>query len=163
MCAGDVDGVVQVAASAFPHHFEARGCFEERLALFPQGCFGLASAGGLHGYLIAYPQSVGSIPPLNSLLGRLPNTREDVYLHDLALHPDVRGQGFARPILERLFEAAALWGTRRVHLVAVNDSVAFWRAMGFDPVTGDPSIARKLQSYSDTSTYMIRQVRPAPR
>ena len=68
---GDVDGVVRVAAVAFPDHFEARACFAERLALFPNGCFVLASPVEVKGYLIAYPWPFGAIPPLNSLLGRV--------------------------------------------------------------------------------------------
>ena len=73
MRADDVDGVVAVAASAFPDHFEARACFAERVALFPQGCFALASDDDVKGYLIAYPWPLGAIPPLDSLLGTLPD------------------------------------------------------------------------------------------
>lgn len=155
---GDVDGVVCVAAAAFPDHFEARACFEERLALFPQGCFTLAQWDAIGGYLIAYPWAFGSIPPLNSLLGGLPEMHEALYLHDLALHPDMRGQGFARPVVERLIGDARALGCRRIALVSVNDSIAFWRSMGFEPVTGDPAIARKLESYGGHSTYMAQML-----
>ncbi|MEO5587313.1 MAG: GNAT family N-acetyltransferase [Novosphingobium sp.] len=157
MRADDVDGVVAVAATAFPRHFEERTCFEERLALFPQGCFVLASPRAVRGYLIAYPWALGAIPPLNVLLGRLPETREAVYLHDLALHPEMRGRGHARPIVERLVREVRSLGTSRIALVSVNDTVPFWQSMGFAPVTGD-AVVRKLQSYGDASTYMIREL-----
>lgn len=154
----DIDGVVAVARVAFPDHFEARECFEERLALFPQGCFVLASADTVKGYLIAYPWPLGSVPPLNSLLGGLPETRAEFYLHDLAFDPEVRGQGHARPIVERLVAELGAAGAERIALVSVNDSLAFWRGMGFGPVTGDDAMRRKLESYGGASTYMVREI-----
>lgn len=152
----DIDGVVAVARLAFPDHFEARACFAERLALFPQGCFALAHGDAVRGYLIAYPWPAGAIPPLDSLLGGLPEARGSVYLHDLALHPAMRGQGHARPVVEHLAQAARTWGATTLALVSVNDSVAFWQGMGFAPVAGDAAMARKLASYGGDSTYMVR-------
>lgn len=158
MQAGDIDGAVAVARVAFPDHFEARECFVERLALFAQGCFVLASADGVKGYLIAYPWPFGKVPPLNSLLGGLPKEREEFYLHDLAFDPGVRGQGHARPIVERLAGDLRALGGRRIALVSVNDSLAFWRGMGFEPVAGDEAMRRKLESYGGDSTYMAREL-----
>lgn len=158
MCKADIDGVVDVARVAFPDHFEDRACFEERLALFPQGCFALASGDGVKGYLIAYPWPLGSIPPLDSLLSGLPEGRETFYLHDLALHPDVRGLGHVRTILARLLRALADAGGRQVALVSVNDSVSFWKGMGFEPVVGDEAVAHKLASYGAGSTYMVQDI-----
>jgi ribosomal protein S18 acetylase RimI-like enzyme len=153
---GDLEGVVAVARIAFPDHFERRACFEERLALFPQGCFVLAVAEAVQGYLIAYPWPLGSVPPLDSLLGSLPDDGGAWYLHDLAFHPDARGQGHARPIVADLFGAVREMGCRTIALVAVNASAPFWRGMGFAPVTGDPALARKLANYGDEAAYMIR-------
>jgi GNAT superfamily N-acetyltransferase len=158
MQASDIDGVVAVARVAFPDHFEARACFEERLALFWQGCFVLGCGGSVKGYLIAYPWPLGSIPPLDSLLGGLPADRDAFYLHDLALHPQVRGQGHARPIVERVIKALRDAGGSRVALVSVNDTLSFWRGMGFVPVDGDAGVARKLASYGDGARYMVREV-----
>lgn len=152
----DVDGVVAVAAVAFPDHFERRDCFAERFALFPQGCFVLAAGDAVQGYLIAYPWPLGAIPPLNSLLGALPASRETWYLHDLALHPDACGQGHARPIVERLAIEAREQGAERIALVSVNDSMPFWQGVGFAPVAGDATLARKLESYGEASRYMVR-------
>ena len=38
----DIDAVVEVARLSFPDHFEDRACFQNRLALYPRGCFVLA-------------------------------------------------------------------------------------------------------------------------
>lgn len=158
MRADDVEAVASVAAGAFPDHFEDRACFEERLALFPEGCFVLASTEAAKGYLIAYPWRLGEIPPLNCQLGRLPAMREALYLHDLALDPTLRGRGHVRPIIEHLIEVARASGARRIALVSVNDSAAFWQGMGFEPRLGDPAIAQKLEGYGDGATYMVREL-----
>lgn len=158
MTMADVDGVACVAAAAFPHHFERRDCFENRLKLFPQGCFVLDSASGVAGYLIAYPWAFGAIPPLNSLIDRLPDTNETIYLHDLALRPEVRGQGHARPIVERLVQAGRKLGASKIALVSVNGSLAFWQGLGFAPVIHDAALRDKLQTYGDGARYMIREI-----
>lgn len=154
----DIDGVVAVAAACFPDHFEGRACFEERLALFPQGCFALASEAEVKGYCIAYPWPDGAVPPLNSALGVVPEAREAFYLHDLALHPDMRGQGQARPIVERVVADLGAMGARRIALVSVNDTAAFWQGMGFEPVAPDDALTRKLASYGPDARYMVREV-----
>jgi len=157
MRAGDLDGVVAVARVSFPDHFEAPACFAERFALFPQGCYVLADGDeAVKGYLIAYPWPRGAIPPLDSLLGRVPAEREAFYLHDLALHPAARGQGHAAPIVARLADDLRALGGREIALVSVNGSVAFWRGLGFEPVETDATIARKLKSYGDGARYMVR-------
>lgn len=158
MGVADIGAVVAVARLAFPDHFEARECFEERLSLFPEGCFALAGAEGVKGYLIAYPWPPGSVPPLDSLLGALPRGREAFYLHDLAFDPDVRGQGHARPVIARLAAQLRAGGARRIALVSVNNSRAFWQGMGFEPIASDATARSKLESYGSDATYMVREL-----
>lgn len=157
MTMADVDEVVSVAAAAFPDHFEQRACFENRLALFPQGCFVLGSRDRVEGYLIAYPWAFGAIPPLNSLLDRLPETVETIFLHDLALREAVRGHGHAKPIVERLVRDGRELGASRIALVSVNGSVRFWQGLRFVPVIPDPTLLDKLLTYGDSAAYMVRE------
>jgi ribosomal protein S18 acetylase RimI-like enzyme len=152
MAADDLDGVVAVARVAFPDHPEDRACFAERLALSPSLSFVLAEGEDIAGYLIAYPWPLGRIPPLNALLGALPEARDALYLHDLALRPDARGGGHTRAILDTLFARA---GDRPIALVSVNESAAFWRAQGF-AAHESPDLAVKLASYGPDARYMVR-------
>ena len=115
-----------------------------------------SSGAEVRGYLIAYPWPFGAIPPLDTLLGALPDARDTFYLHDLALHPEVRGQGHARPGVERLAADLRTWEAESVALVSVNDSLAFWQGMGFAPVPVDAALTRKLASYGEDARYMIR-------
>jgi GNAT superfamily N-acetyltransferase len=154
----DIDDVVTVAAASFPDHFETRDCFAERLVFFPHGCFVLAASKEISGYLIAYPYSFGTVPPLNSVLGGLPASSRALYLHDLALHPVARGKDHGAPIITRLFAMAHDRGFSLIHLVAVNGSAGYWRRFGFKPVTNKPSFACKLTSYGDAAIYMVHEL-----
>ena len=158
MRSGDLDAVVRVAAAGFPDHFEDRVCFENRLALYPRGCFVLASEGEeAVGYLVAYPWVRAAAPALNSLIGALPVRAELIYLHDLAIDPTVRGGGHAAPIVEKLAEQARADGWTEMALVAVNGAAPFWERRGF-VVVESPALAAKLRSYGPDARYMVRRL-----
>ncbi|WP_294059752.1 GNAT family N-acetyltransferase [Sphingomonas sp.] len=150
----DLDGVVAVARIAFPDHPEGRACFAERLALAPETCFVLEAPEGVAGYLIAYPWPLEAVPPLDTLLGGLPEARTAWYLHDLALLPEARGQGQAGAGVALLFDRI----DAPIGLVSVNDSAAFWQAQGFEP-RESPELRAKLASYGPGARYMVRPAR----
>ena len=150
MTTADLDAVAEIAAIGFPDHFEGRDCFENRLALNPGGCFVLArDRDAPLGYLVAYPWTEMSTPALNTLIGAVPRDAAVMYLHDLALHPDVRGAGWSRLMVERLAADAAAAGWPALSLVAVNDATGFWARHGFH-VVETPALACKLASYGRT-------------
>ncbi|WP_292024496.1 MULTISPECIES: GNAT family N-acetyltransferase [unclassified Brevundimonas] len=152
----DIPAVVDVARLSFPDHFEDRACFENRLALYPRGCFVLADADGpARGYLIAYPWKAESAPPLNTVIEGLPTDPTLIYLHDLALHPEARGGGVTGAIVERLADQAKEDGWPMIALVAVNDAVGFWSRRGFVEQPAD-AMAAKLASYGSDARYMLR-------
>lgn len=155
MTAADLDGVLAVAAAAFPDHPESRACIAERLALSPQLCFVLDLNSGVAGYLIAYPWPQGAIPPLDALLGGLPEDRHALYLHDLALLPAVRGQGHAAAAMALLLDRARALGATSLSLVSVNASAAFWDSFGFRSVAAPGA---KLASYGAAARYMRRML-----
>ena len=156
MTEGDLDAVAAIAVLGFPDHFEGRDCFANRLDLYPRGCFVLAEGSSVKGYLIAYPWQGEAAPPLNSLIEAIPDDAAILYLHDLALHPDVRGGGHTSRIVERLADQAQGDGWPAVALVAVNDAAGFWRRQGFVEQAGTPALTDKLASYGADARYMIR-------
>lgn len=156
MTQDDLDGVVEVAALSFPDHPEDRECFANRLQINPEGCFVLADeAGGVKGYLVAYPWVRHAAPALNTLIEAMPENAEVVYLHDLAIHPGLRGGGYTRPVIEALADAAKARGYPLISLVAVNNASAFWARNGFEVQRPD-GMAAKLASYGDDACYMER-------
>jgi len=159
MTVGDLDGVVEIALIGFPDHFEGRHCFENRLGLYPEGAFVLAAGDGPPvGYVVAYPWIENAAPALNLLIPAIPDEASVMYLHDLALHPAVRGGGWSREIVERLAEQAMTDGWPALALVAVNEAQGFWERHGFH-VRETPELAAKLASYGAAARYMIRPLR----
>ena len=158
MTAADLDAVADIAVLGFPDHFEGRDCFGNRLALNPSGCFVLADGEGEpRGYLIAYPWAPEAAPALNTLIDAVPADASVMYLHDLALHPDVRGGGWPRSMVERLADDARAAGWPALALVAVNDAAPFWERHGFTVVNA-PGMADKLAGYGADARYMIRRL-----
>ena len=158
MTAADLDGVTAIAALGFPDHFEGRDCFGNRLALNPAGCFVLAGEDAApRGYLVAYPWRADSAPALNTLIEAIPADAAVMYLHDLALHPEARGGGWSRSIVERLAGEAKVAGWPALALVAVNDAAPFWEGRGFT-VVETPAMAAKLASYGPDARYMVRRL-----
>lgn len=158
MTEADLDGVVTVAAEAFPEHFEDRACFSERLALYPRGCRVLSDpSGAVHGYLFAYPWKANAAPPLNSLIGDLPEDASVFYLHDLALSRTARGGGHAGSAVAAVVELASEGGWPAIALVAVNDAAPFWARHGFE-AADPPGMAEKLASYGSDARYMVRRL-----
>ncbi len=156
MTEGDLDAVADIALIGFPDHFEDRDCFANRLALWPRGCFVLADATDRPlGYLVAYPWRADQAPALNTLIAAIPDDATVMYLHDLCLHPDARGQGSTGEIIERLAGQARGQGWPALALVAVNDATGFWARHGF-AVRESPAIAAKLAGYGSDARYMIR-------
>ena len=158
MTAGDLDAVTEIAGVSFPDHFEGRDCFANRLALNPAGCFVLSGEDGVpKGYLVAYPWRANDAPALNTLIAAVPDDATVMYLHDLALHPDARGGGWSRPIVERLAGEAKAAGWPALALVAVNDAAPFWERLGFTAVE-TREMAAKLASYGADARYMLRRL-----
>lgn len=153
---GDLDRVAEIAVLGFPDHFEGRSVFANRLGLYPRGSFVLAAGDEpAVGYLVAYPMRRETAPPLNTLIEAIPDDAELIYLHDLALHPDVRGGGHTAAIVKRLAEQAKADGWPALALVAVNDAAGFWIKRGFD-TDASPGMAEKLASYGPDARYMVR-------
>ncbi|HYD26532.1 GNAT family N-acetyltransferase [Brevundimonas sp.] len=156
MSPGDLDAVAEIALVAFPDHFEGRACFDNRLALNPSGCFVLADRDDApKGYLVAYPWRENEAPALNTLIEAIPDDAGVMYLHDLALHPDIRGQGWSEPIVERLAADARAAGWPALALVAVNGAAPFWEGRGF-VVVDSPAMRAKLAAYGPDARYMAR-------
>ncbi|MBX7249406.1 MAG: GNAT family N-acetyltransferase [Caulobacteraceae bacterium] len=152
MCDDDLERVVDIASVCYPDHPEDMAIFKERLRLFPRGCLALAGGGSASGYLLSYPWTADSAPPLNALVLRLPETPEAYYLHDLALMPARRGQGHARAGIEFLRNELA--GGLPLTLVSVNGTVPFWERHGFR-VRRTPALDAKLASYGRDARFMV--------
>lgn len=154
----DLVAVMDIAACVHAEFPEDLEVFAERLRLYPQGCFVLKSEKTSLGYFITHPWFFGCPPPLNRLLGKLPESGSDYYFHDLALMPEVRRSGLGSIIVRRLVDQASALGFARITLVSVHGSAPFLERLGFESCE-NPSLAAKLASYGDQARYMVQRLR----
>lgn len=148
----EVDRIGQIVHPAYP---EDIAVVEERLRLFPAGCFIADAQGELLGYAISHPSVMGKPAKLNSLIGALAPEADCLFLHDIALTEASRGLGLGRSLLDRLKTAARDAGLRRIALVSVNNSLGYWQAQGFRVFEADAALAAKLASYGEDAAYMV--------
>ncbi|ABD88706.1 GNAT family N-acetyltransferase [Rhodopseudomonas palustris] len=153
----DLPAVNAIAARVHPDYPEDAAVFEERLALYPAGCFILQSAAAPIGYLISHPWHFAEPPALNVALCEIPSPASTYYIHDIALLPQARGSGAAATAVAALLQLARTQTMRNISLVAVNNSVQFWRRQGFH-IHSDGALAQKLASYGADACYMVRDL-----
>jgi hypothetical protein len=151
MAAADLDAAERIADVIHPDYPEDRAVFAERLCLFPQGCLILDDPPS--GYAIAHPWRFGDPVRLNSLLGALPAEPDTLFLHDIALLPDVRGRGDAVSGVDALKTIATELQLPTMSLVAVGRALSFWLARGFVAAEG-PDVG----SYGTGACYMVRRL-----
>lgn len=150
---GDVAGAMAVADIVHPAFPEGAAMYESRIRLFPEGCRVLADAmDGIAGYALAYPARLGFPVALDTVLDRLPEAADALYLHDIAIRADRRGQGHAE---EAIGDILLLAEERKlkVMLVSVYGTAPFWERFGFRRETLS---AGKLASYGEGAVYMVR-------
>lgn len=131
MTAPDLPRVAAISATVHGSYAEDEAVYAERLALWPQGCFVWDMAGDVLGLLVTHPWRGGSPPALGAMLGNIPVDADTLYLHDIALLPETRGQGAGAAATGRVMALAAGLGFPDVTLVAVNGAERFWQAQGF--------------------------------
>jgi ribosomal protein S18 acetylase RimI-like enzyme len=153
----DIDAVFAIAGRVHPGFFESAEVLGEKYALYRNGCYLLEVSEKPAGYVLSHPWRLGEVPPLNALMGSLPENADSYYIHDLALLPLTRGLGSARQIVSALTKHAGAMGFATMSLVAVNGSMAFWEKLGF--VAEDrPELAGKLGAYEADARYMVKRL-----
>ena len=95
----------------------------------PKTCAVYKEGNNISAYLLAHPWP-SEIPP--KLHEECPITASlNLYLHDLALAYEARGKGIAKKLVENLIDTAKIQGFKKILLVAVQNSSAFWDNFGF--------------------------------
>lgn len=157
MTPADLPAVQALADVIHPDFPEDAAVFADRLALHPAGCFVLVGSTGTVGYVLSHPWQDRQPPKLNAVLRHLAADASTYYIHDLALLPAARKSGAAAAIVGVLASHASALQLQNMTLVAVNNSVHFWRRQGFDIVV-DPALDRYLRSYDINACFMRREL-----
>lgn len=153
MLSADLDAVLRVQAACYPPAMqEAAAVVKARLDAAAATCVVAGDAGGVCGYLFAYPSRLGRVTDLGAPFEIAPDA-DTLYLHDLAVDPRALGQGRARALVEHLLDLGRDLALPHAALVSVQDSTRFWSGLGFAArVTGDAG----LLTYPAGAVYMTR-------
>ena len=134
---------------------ESADVFNERFALFPQGCFVLRHGKQVVGYAITHPWKFGYVPALDSLIDKLPSEPNCLFLHDVAILPRFRRHKALTILMRLLFKGVSKLRLDGIALVAVYETDSIWRRFKFAEIA-DARLTKKLTAYGDTARYMMR-------
>ena len=141
---------------------EGAEVFARRLAS-PANCSLVVEVEGQVGaYLAAYHSVQGNVTPLQGdfepvAAPRMPDT---LYLHDMAVLPQLAGRGLALALLAPLHAQALARGLQHAALVSVQGSQAYWERQGYavQPLKHATQRAR-LAGYGAGAMYMAQRLR----
>jgi len=112
----------------------------------------------LWGYLFTYPSVAGNIGALAQDFSPVENA-DCLYLHDMAVSSDARGQGVARALLHQAQDYASAQHFKTLALVAVQNSSSYWQQQGFEALTKMTSEQqRHLASYSGQQAQYLQKL-----
>ena len=137
---------------------ESAAVMSERISAFTATCWGYFVGQQMAGYLLAYPSVLGNITALAAAFPQYPNAN-CLYLHDMAVSSDFRGQSLAPKLLANAAAEAKQMGLQALALVAVQGAEGYWSKQGFVKVT---EISAEQQAILDSylpeiACYMIKQ------
>lgn len=90
------------------------------------------------GYLVAHPWPLRVPPPINKERYTLPENSTSLFIHDLALLPQVRGSGLAKKMVEKILSKGVEKGFLSFSLLSVQGTKKFWEKFGFETINELP-------------------------
>ena len=113
---------IDLGNQIYPAEFhESLESFENKFSFFPDGFLGYFVNQEMIGYCIGHPWRGEDLVPLD-YRGTFPKGSDCFYLHDVAVHPDYRRQGFGKELVDTLLEVGGGEGFEKFMLVAINDA-----------------------------------------
>lgn len=153
----DLDAVLAVQAACYPPSMrEAAAVVLGRMRAAAASCAVAEDEKGVCGYLFAYPSRLGRLTSLGADFRPAPDA-DTLYLHDLAVAPRAHGFKLGRKLVVHLLAQARAQGLTWSALVSVQDSAAFWAALGY--AHAEPACAAgraALASYPGAARHMLR-------
>ncbi len=155
----DLPGLLEVQRACYgDSYLESSEVYARRLASPAQCSWVIERTGRIGAYLAAYDSAQGKVTPLHGDFEAL-DAPDTLYVHDMAVLPELAGQGFAQALLAALWRDAAARGLTRSALVAVQDSQGFWERRGYAAhQLQDVQQRRRLAAYGPGAVYMQRTI-----
>ena len=153
----DLPGLLDVQRACYGDDYvESAEVFARRLASPAQWSLVLEDDGRVCAYLAAYGSLLGKVTPLHGDFEAVPQP-DTLYLHDMAVLPQLVGRGLARALLGPLWQHATARGLRQSALVSVQGSQTYWERHGYaQQPLGDAAQRERLASYGAGAVYMAR-------
>jgi predicted N-acetyltransferase YhbS len=119
----------------------------------PASCFIYEKENLVCAYLLAHAWDQETPPKLHTLLPG--NKQGDIlFLHDLAVSNRASGFGIGSQMVDYLIQTATSLRYKQISLVAIQNSPAFWKKMGFSELQG----VEACVSYGNGSKVMQRKL-----
>ena len=135
---GNWDSILEIQDKVY-HEVgpEELDVLKSKQSISPETCFVCVSEqGDTLGYLLAHPWN-GAEPPKLHVPLLVTENSDSLYLHDMAVSPQSKGQGIGRSMMAKLIEVAELKGVKRITLVAVQGADSYWSLLGFNVISGE--------------------------
>lgn len=157
LTAEDLPGLLVVQRACYGDgYIESAAVYARRLASPAQCSWVVEQAGRVCAYLAAYGSVRGKVTPLHGDFEAAASP-DTLYLHDMAVLPEMAGQGLARALLAALWQPALAQGLTSSALVAVPGSHGFWQRQGYaEAGLQDPHQRQRLDAYGKGAVYMQR-------
>jgi GNAT superfamily N-acetyltransferase len=147
---------IQRACYAAAFH-EGREAFLSKLIASPSSNWVTSAGDHVYAYLVSLPVDQDTPPALHADSWHQAVQPTMLYLHDMAIDPASRGAGLSHALLNTAQNHARDRGLRHLGLIAVQESVCFWRKHGFEPVdVPGPAMAGKLATFGADAIYMVQ-------
>lgn len=139
-----------------PDFHEPLDAFESKLRASPDTCWVISSEPArVQAYLVSLPVAGQAYPLLHARQWTLEAPADELYLHDMAISHELRGRGASHLLMQQAIMQAQRMNLRRLSLIAVQNSAAFWMRQGF--VARQPTssqVAEKLASFGEDALLM---------
>jgi hypothetical protein len=153
----DLDVINHIADEIHTSLPERSEVFEEKCTLFPEGCFVFTRDEQVLGYGLSHLWKMGDIPHLDTFLGKLPNSPNCIFIHDVAVLPQARGNNAAGTYIALVTAVARKYELTRLTLVSVYNTDVLWSRYGFK-IIDDRSLLKTLDDYGQSAKYMALEL-----
>ena len=150
----DVESVKRIADIVHPTLPESMEVFLEKVILYPLGCRKLMFDNILSGYGICHPWRLNSVPRVDCFLNTLPPHPDCLYIHDIAILPQARGQNAAGIYIDYIKQLAIEYSIPSIALVSVYGTNVLWNRFGFHGVELT-QLDNPLATYGKSAQYMV--------
>jgi ribosomal protein S18 acetylase RimI-like enzyme len=141
---------------------EDAAAFAGKVAVTPETCWIAMRGDEALAYLVTLPVTRATLPALNASSFARAAMPQLLYVHDLAVAPSGRALGLGRQLMQQALAAATRLAIPQLGLVAVQESVTYWRRYGFAAMENrslPAALLEKLRTFGENARYMEMPVR----